>query len=845
MLVSITNSTMEIIEILGLTVEELKEKLLDCNLHITGTKAELQCRMIKYYQHTTVPEEEGSEMTTQTELNNGQLHSTGKTTFSFADIEGSTKSFSGGNEENVNSWIAEFEEISHTVGWSELQKYIFGKRLLQGPAKLFVHTLKNVSTWERLKERLRSEFETTINSAELHKLLENRKIKKTETIREYVYQMQETASKGDIEDEALIQYIIEGINEKGHEKLLLYGAANIEELKQKIVIYEKVKKQSITTVPTHSNEPRINKYVSTNKTREMKCFICGDNNHYQRNCPKKVISEIKCYKCLEIGHKSYQCDKKKPETTYLKKETFIAQNNGCRTKVIVNNKSEIALIDTGAEVSFMNEDLVKRLNIKNLKESKIVLHGLGGDVKTIGQCLIHLNLDNQYYPLKTHIIPNGLISDSLVIGRNILNQAEITIGPDQIKVVPLKQSREMDQRDQQEAIVNTCEIGNTNVSIEHVKNWQIRQQLTNRDNDGSKGGEREETNWRSGYRHNLADTSSQSRHRGFGDLFAKDRGFGDRRRRNCDDRKRDDAPKKRPKLNLQPRTIPIENLLPLPSQENKEDIALEDEYDASKKIKPRPTTVSAATIFGSAKPDDTAAREREIKNKLKMKRLAAEKKKEKDDDDDQEKKKDITVKDQKRPGKGISWRNRTNEKILNDNDRKSTTLNQRRKFNLARRDPQDVRKNDDRRTQRGGQRNGRDDRSRYDGDYQCNYNYTKGQDGRNRGLQRNDDNNDDYKRHGYYRDEQRSFNRRKNLGTIIDGGEQLCTLTKYIKGPYKVVHVGKKDRYIALKIGKQGGPNKTTTVADLMRPWGGLENVTTRVRNDSSLEDGDGVIRGE
>ena len=90
----------------------------------------------------------------------------------------------------------------------------------------------------------------------------------------------------------------------------------------------------------------------------------------------------------------------------------------------------------------------------------------------MGQCLIHLKLDNQYYSLETHVIPNGLISDSLVIGRNILNQAEITVGQDQIRVVPLKQLRKMDQRDQQEAKVNTCEIINTNVSIEHVKNGQ-------------------------------------------------------------------------------------------------------------------------------------------------------------------------------------------------------------------------------------------------------------------------------------------------------------------------------------------------------------------------------------
>jgi len=63
---------MEIIEILGLTVKKLKEKLLDFNQQIIGTKAELQCRMIECYQHSTVQEEECSVMTTEAELNDKQ-----------------------------------------------------------------------------------------------------------------------------------------------------------------------------------------------------------------------------------------------------------------------------------------------------------------------------------------------------------------------------------------------------------------------------------------------------------------------------------------------------------------------------------------------------------------------------------------------------------------------------------------------------------------------------------------------------------------------------------------------------------------------------------------------------
>jgi translation initiation factor 4B len=61
------------------------------------------------------------------------------------------------------------------------------------------------------------------------------------------------------------------------------------------------------------------------------------------------------------------------------------------------------------------------------------------------------------------------------------------------------------------------------------------------------------------------------------------------------DRPSADGPKERPKLKLQPRTRPIE--------------------DAGQN-----TGGAAASIFGGAKPVDTAAREREIEERLKVKK---------------------------------------------------------------------------------------------------------------------------------------------------------------------------------------------------------------------------------
>ena len=68
-----------------------------------------------------------------------------------------------------------------------------------------------------------------------------------------------------------------------------------------------------------------------------------------------------------------------------------------------------------------------------------------------------------------------------------------------------------------------------------------------------------------------------------------------------------ETPKERPRLQLQPRSKPVENT---PSSEGEE--------------KPRPAPAPSSSIFGSAKPVDTAQREREIEERLMQQKISSE-----------------------------------------------------------------------------------------------------------------------------------------------------------------------------------------------------------------------------
>lgn len=72
---------------------------------------------------------------------------------------------------------------------------IFAKRSLRGLVKLFILEEKGLNTWKNLKKALQEEFSDKIYSAELHKQMEKRKIKKDKSVQAYFLTMKEIAAR--------------------------------------------------------------------------------------------------------------------------------------------------------------------------------------------------------------------------------------------------------------------------------------------------------------------------------------------------------------------------------------------------------------------------------------------------------------------------------------------------------------------------------------------------------------------------------------------------------------------------------------------------------------------------
>lgn len=335
---------MELVEILNLNVEQLKEKLTSINLECTGNKAELQARLIDFFRTNN----EGNMQDDDNDEHFRDAHGNAdRSAFTFRDMEESISQFSGDDDLNVLNWVREFEEISDTVGWNVLQKFIFAKRLLRGSARLFANSLTGIKTWKSLKDELIKEFKKKFNSAEIHKQLSGRKKKKDETFLEYIYKMTALANNGNVEEEALISYIIEGIGDKGTETYILYAAKTITELKEAFKLYEKIKNKKNEYKPfTQPSGSGLGNDIK-------RCHICGDKRHSTDSCPNKSKG-FKCFRCNEYGHKS---------TIGKKSEINILTSGKNCIEIKINRIiTTQALLDSGADISIIRWDIFRTLN---------------------------------------------------------------------------------------------------------------------------------------------------------------------------------------------------------------------------------------------------------------------------------------------------------------------------------------------------------------------------------------------------------------------------------------------------------------------------------------------------
>lgn len=153
--------------------------------------------------------------------------------------------FDGSDAQDVTKWLADLENAFAVFRYSERDQLVAARHLLTGHAKRFIE-IASLRTYGELKWQLLGEFKRAFTVQDVFNQLRARTLKPNETPRQYVVEMQYIASRADVSDADLIDFVIDGLNDKSPAVAVLYGATSIRDLK---ILMERYEKRRRTPVP--------------------------------------------------------------------------------------------------------------------------------------------------------------------------------------------------------------------------------------------------------------------------------------------------------------------------------------------------------------------------------------------------------------------------------------------------------------------------------------------------------------------------------------------------------------------------------------------------------------------
>lgn len=343
----------------------------------------------------------------------------------YKDIEGTMNTFSGDDNYRIEIWIDDFEQHAILFRLADFDKLILAKKLLRGAAKLLLRSIF-VPTWCELKLALTSEFGSKVSSKEAHYLLKSTRKQNNQSMREYVLRMREIGVINRIDQESIIQYIIDGINDHQSNKMILFGAKTFEELNERLESYSRFKNinlskrdssKQIESNKKPSREEKGESYKGEGNRSSSRCFMCGDGNHKMTDCPTKDKG-FKCYRCGEFGHRANEniCSKKEEKSMLCMKT-----KSKSTKEVRICGKTVDALIDTGSDVNAVRKSFFDKLNITCKSGIVRILKGAGGgSIKVDKYFKEKIVFDDECFESIFYIMEDDDVPYNMIIGNELL-----------------------------------------------------------------------------------------------------------------------------------------------------------------------------------------------------------------------------------------------------------------------------------------------------------------------------------------------------------------------------------------------------------------------------------------
>lgn len=180
------------------------------------------------------------------------------------------------------------------------------------------------------------------------------------------------------------------------------------------------------------NLPVNSNYINeTNKNQldpevgavRTKCYFCGGTRHPRTNCPAK---DKVCNNCGKIGHFQNVCQSQRKKNTATAHGSAsivscpVSHQSKVKTTLTVNGYKLSGMLDSGSDISLIDDVIARQLNLKILKTNAQV--GLASNihkVKIKGTCKANLEMLGHKYPNTELSVMSNLCSE-VIVGRDLL-----------------------------------------------------------------------------------------------------------------------------------------------------------------------------------------------------------------------------------------------------------------------------------------------------------------------------------------------------------------------------------------------------------------------------------------
>ncbi|XP_017467208.1 PREDICTED: uncharacterized protein LOC108359750 [Rhagoletis zephyria] len=319
----------------------------------------------------------------------------------------------------AQQFVIKVEQLQPVYKWKKEIVLLAVQHKLKGVAKTWLEPV--FGSWQEYVQMLLRDFPYTVSSADIHRELAARRRKINEPLIEYFYDMLAIGRRGDVDEESINSYIVNGLNDSALTRILLaMNVRTTNELRQSLENLRISTQGGGQRTTLGVNSTDVSNGAAENKGKRVKCYNCNEFGHIAAKCPQPQ-KKPRCSKCSKVGHDARKCSANSKHTV-----AKIDGNNGVQQQVppIIEEvecegSKHKALIDTGSDHSLIRKSatVTKANHLPTYQRLK----GFGGStVEVLRVINTQMKLADKVVSAKLYEVPDRMLNCDMLLGRDVL-----------------------------------------------------------------------------------------------------------------------------------------------------------------------------------------------------------------------------------------------------------------------------------------------------------------------------------------------------------------------------------------------------------------------------------------